>query len=164
MSLPGSSGSGGVVGLVLTMARGSDASSRRTAATTSRFSTAAAATVGAVAVAGLTLGWRILGGLEALTSTTYGQTLLIKTGLVLVVLGLAAYNRWVLLPRTAANPDRGDPRTTRDRGSGRGSPARRRAAHDRFLTGQSPVAEATGSATRDPCCPGGRRHPRTTPR
>ncbi len=90
---------GGIVGLVLTMAAGSDASSRRTAATTSRFSAAAAATVSAVAVAGLTLGWRILGSVEALTSTAYGRTLLIKTGLVLVVLALAAYNRWVLLPR-----------------------------------------------------------------
>lgn len=144
---------GGVVGLVLTMAAGSDASSRRTAATTSRFSIGAAATVAAVAVAGLTLGWRILGSLGALTSTAYGKTLLVKTALVLVVLALAAYNRWVLLPRTAADPDRATPAPLV-------AAVRVEAAllvavllTTGFLTGQSPVAEAAGSASATSAAP-----------
>lgn len=136
---------GGVLGLMLVMAAGSDASSRRTATTTSRFSAAAAAAVSAVAVAGLTLGWRILGSLEALTSTVYGRTLLIKTGLVLVVVALAAYNRWVLLPRAAANPDRPTPAPLVAVVRAEGAVLVAVLLATGFLTGQSPVPEVTGS-------------------
>ncbi|MDQ3458088.1 MAG: copper resistance D family protein [Deinococcota bacterium] len=40
-------------------------------------------------------------GLSALTETTYGWTLTVKILLVLVILGIAAANRWLLMPKLA---------------------------------------------------------------
>lgn len=63
-----------------------------------RFSTTAAVSVVLLTVAGLGLSYAELGSLGALTSTSYGTVLLVKLGLVAVVLFLAAYNRFLLLP------------------------------------------------------------------
>lgn len=71
------------------------------ARTLARFSTVAAALVGLVAVTGIALGWRILGGFGPLAATTYGRLLLVKAGLVLLALAVAWWNRYRLLPRVA---------------------------------------------------------------
>ena len=96
---------GGVLGLAVVLAGGSDASARQATATASRFSAAAGWTVLALAVTGTVLGWRLVGGLPALVSTGYGQLLLIKVAVVLGVVAVAAWNRFVHLPRLLARPD-----------------------------------------------------------
>jgi copper transport protein len=68
-----------------------------TVALVRRFSSAAAISVIALIAAGLVLAWQEVGSLDALTSTTYGQLLLLKVGAVGVVLFVAAYNRFLLL-------------------------------------------------------------------
>ncbi len=90
---------GGLTGLVVLFARSSAASADDAAATTARFSAAATWAVAVVAATGLLLGWRILGSVDALFTTGYGRTLMVKTSLVLVVLALAGWNRYRLLPR-----------------------------------------------------------------
>ncbi|CAN5798616.1 copper resistance protein CopC [soil metagenome] len=61
----------------------------------------AGAVVAAVIVAGTTLGWIEVGGLHALTTTTYGRLLLVKVALVALVLAGAAWNRFRLVPALA---------------------------------------------------------------
>ncbi len=95
---------GGLTGLVILLARSSAVSPEDGAATTARFSAAATWAVAVVAGTGLLLGWRILGSLDALVTTGYGRTLLVKTSLVLVVLALAGWNRYRLLPRVRRAP------------------------------------------------------------
>lgn len=95
---------GGILGLVLTMSRWSDASASRAASTVARFSSIAGWTVTALAVAGTVLAWRILGSIEGLWRTSYGQALLVKLCLVAGVLAMAAWNRYRLLPQVRAEP------------------------------------------------------------
>ncbi|WP_295397402.1 CopD family protein [Meiothermus sp.] len=68
--------------------------------------------LGLVSVVGLTLlgvylSWERLGALSNLWSTPYGQSLLLKLGLVALVVGVAALNRLWLLPRLQAKQVRG---------------------------------------------------------
>jgi copper transport protein len=70
----------------------------------SRFSTLAAALVAVLGVAGVLLAWRILGSWSALVDTGYGQALLVKLGLVVAVLAVAGYNRFVVLPAIDTAP------------------------------------------------------------
>lgn len=58
-----------------------------------RFSRAASWAVVAVVVSGAFQGWRQVGGVEALTSTTYGRVLSAKLGLFAVLLALGAVSR-----------------------------------------------------------------------
>jgi copper transport protein len=97
-----------------------------TVAIVRRFSTMAAVTVVLLALSGVVLGWQELGSFGALTSSDYGQTLLVKLALVGAVLVLAGYNRFLLLPWLLAD----DPATTGDGGA----PA---AADDRGEDGSS---------------------------
>lgn len=89
---------GGLAGLALVLpdlaGRGAMA-----AEVLSRFSSAAAGVLAALVATGSVLAWRILGSWGGLLDTTYGQLLLVKLGLVLVVVAIAAWNRWSLLPR-----------------------------------------------------------------
>ncbi|KAA1418691.1 copper resistance protein CopC [Nocardioides humilatus] len=78
----------------------------------SRFSTVAAGLLAVLAAAGTLLGWRILGSWSALVDTTYGRLLLVKVGLALVVLGIAAWNRYGLLPRVSDGAHEARRRTT----------------------------------------------------
>lgn len=87
--LAGSFWLGGLVGLLL---------ERPSAGVLARFSTFAAGLLGTAAVTGLVLTWRVLGTWD-LTATAYGRLLLVKLGVVLVVVAIAAYNRYRLLPR-----------------------------------------------------------------
>ncbi|WP_337925725.1 CopD family protein [Kribbella italica] len=96
--LAGSVWLGGLVALALTLP---DLSGRGVVAATvlARFSTAAAGVLAVLVATGSVLAWRILGSWSALLDTTYGQLLLVKIGIVLVALAIAAWNRWSLLPR-----------------------------------------------------------------
>jgi copper transport protein len=109
--LAGSVWLGGLAGLALTLpalaAHGSAA-----AGTLARFSTAAAGVLAALVVTGALLTWRILGSWSALTGTGYGRLLLTKIALVLVVLVIAAWNRWSLLPRLQQATRRADRQTS----------------------------------------------------
>lgn len=70
-----------------------------------RFGRVAIWAVGALTLAGLLLGWRLLGGAAPLVTTAYGWTLLAKLAVVAALLGLAAMNKLRLSPALAA----GDP-------------------------------------------------------
>ncbi|MBR1120672.1 copper resistance protein CopC [Bradyrhizobium lablabi] len=69
------------------------------------FSAGAVAAVGLVALTGLTLAAIQLQSFRALVDTGYGAILLVKLGLVIVLLGFAALNRFVVTPALAADPD-----------------------------------------------------------
>ena len=67
--------------------------------------------MGYVAVAvligtGLINSWFLVGSLDGLTSTPYGQLLLLKLSLLLGMLGLAFVNRFWLVPALATNSDK----------------------------------------------------------
>lgn len=96
---------GGLRGLTIVLARASHIPASHTATVLARFSTAAAWTVAAVAATGLILAWRIPGDIRGLASTGYGQLLLIKVSLVLLVVLVAGWNRYVLLPRVLPSND-----------------------------------------------------------
>lgn len=67
-----------------------------------RFSTWASGVLVVLAVSGTVVGWRVAGSWGALLDTGYGALLLVKVGLVLVAVAVAAWNRFVLLPRLRA--------------------------------------------------------------
>lgn len=85
---------GGVIGLVFVLRTGE----RGAAVAVVRFSSIAALVLAASAVTGIVMAWLILDSLHALTGTRYGLTLLVKIGAVAVVVLLAAWNRWKLVP------------------------------------------------------------------
>lgn len=95
---------GGLVGLGLLLRRrlraGPDDSEllRSTAAVVARFSTLAAATLALLVLAGVVLAWQEVGSRAALGSTTYGRLVLAKVLATLVVVAVAAYNRFRLVP------------------------------------------------------------------
>jgi putative copper export protein/methionine-rich copper-binding protein CopC len=63
-----------------------------------RFSAAAAISIVLLTVAGLVLGVVQVGSLTRLFTTSYGQLLLAKLAIVAVILAMAAFNRYRLLP------------------------------------------------------------------
>ncbi|KIC14825.1 copper resistance D family protein [Leisingera sp. ANG-Vp] len=67
-----------------------------------RFGQAAMVAVPLLILAGLLMAWKLVGGLSALVSTGYGQTLLVKLGLVAALLALAAVNKLRLVPAMQA--------------------------------------------------------------
>ena len=90
---------GGIVGLAVVLRRPTDQPVASTAGIVARFSTIAAFSVGALAAAGIALGWNASGGSwNAIISTTYGRLLLAKVLVTAVILGVAAYNRSWLVP------------------------------------------------------------------
>ncbi|WP_265521537.1 copper resistance protein CopC [Oerskovia flava] len=103
--LTGAAWLGGIIGLTLTLAPAGRVSDRRAAATVSRFSTLGAWLVLVLALTGMILGWRILGSVDALVTTGYGRTLLVKLGLALCLVLIAAWNRYRLVPDVATRPD-----------------------------------------------------------
>ncbi len=70
-----------------------------------RFSTLAGVLVVLVGVTGTILAVVIVGSFPALVDSAYGRLLLIKIGLVAVIGGLAAWNRFWLVPRLGRNGD-----------------------------------------------------------
>jgi copper transport protein len=92
---------GGLVGLAITLPalRGR----RRDAVTVvARFSGVAAGVLALLAASGTLMGWRILGSWDALFGTTYGVLLLVKVGIALLIVAIAGWNRYRLLPRVTA--------------------------------------------------------------
>ena len=106
----GSFWTGGVLGLLLFLAdqrRRERADSREPTAATSvveRFSGLAVCSVLLLALTGTLMAVMIIDDLDALFSTAYGRTLLVKVGLVALVVAIAGYNRLRLLPRLATRP------------------------------------------------------------
>jgi copper transport protein len=89
---------GGLVWLLLGL-RGLDGVAR--AAAVRRFSQLAFAAVAVIAVTGVLRAVPEVGSLAALVSTSFGVVLLIKTGLFVVLMGVAWRNRYRLVPRIA---------------------------------------------------------------
>jgi len=98
---------GGLVGLALALsARPDRAEATRTL---SRFSTLAASVLAVLLGSGVLLAWRIVGSWENLFHTSYGWLLLTKVGMVSTAALIAAWNRFVLMPRAqqaTADPER----------------------------------------------------------
>ncbi|MEL7518990.1 MAG: CopD family protein, partial [Pseudomonadota bacterium] len=67
-----------------------------------RFGLIAAYAVGLLIAAGVVLSWLLSGSLSALFGTAYGWALLTKVALVTGLLGLAALNKWRLVPALRA--------------------------------------------------------------
>lgn len=63
-----------------------------------RFGVVVAGVVAALLVAGTGLAWILSGSLSALLGTAYGWGLLAKVGIIAALLGLAARNKWRLVP------------------------------------------------------------------
>jgi copper transport protein len=107
--LAGSAWLGGVVALAavlpLLAERGASA-----AETFARFSVIAAGLLVAMAATGALLAWRITGSWSAFVQTAYGGLLIAKVTTVVVVVVLAAWNRYVLLPRVRRSTRRRDQR------------------------------------------------------
>lgn len=89
---------GGLVWLLLGL-RGLDGPARASAVR--RFSQLAFAAVAVIAVTGVLRAVPEVGSLGALTSTSFGVALLVKTGLFLALTGIAWRNRYRLAPRIA---------------------------------------------------------------
>ena len=100
---------GGLLQLIVVvpaLIRGIDSAqqARALAGVVGRFSTMALITVNVIIVTGVYSSIVEVGSIEGLLATLYGQSLLVKTGLVLVVLGLAAFNLLVVRPGLAQLP------------------------------------------------------------
>lgn len=89
---------GGLVGLALTLPSLAGRA-RDSAEVLARFSGVAAGVLALLVVSGSLLGWRVVGSWSGLFGTTYGRLLLVKVAIVAVVGGVAAWNRFALLPR-----------------------------------------------------------------
>ena len=89
---------GGLVGLAITVPmlahRGSEM-----ALVITRFSSMAATVLVLLVATGSLMSWRILGSWAGLVDTTYGRLLLVKIAIVGLVVALAGFNRFRLLPR-----------------------------------------------------------------
>ena len=88
------------MGLVLAL-RALSGRGRDAALALSRFSTLAAAVLALLVASGSLMSWRILGSWSGFVDTTYGRLLLAKIGVVALVVLLAAWNRFRLLPRVS---------------------------------------------------------------
>lgn len=100
--LAGSVWLGGLVGLAITLpaiaGRGTHA-----AEVLGRFSALAAGVLAALVATGGLLAWRIVASWENLFGTRYGWLLLTKIALVTLAAAIAAWNRYVLVPRARAD-------------------------------------------------------------
>ena len=100
---------GGLVFLALAIRRrqDDDRHGRKVLAeTVSRFSVMATSAVLALAAAGLLFAYKQTGSIHALTSTRYGELLIAKVSLALVVGLIGLYNNRVLVPTIEQNPGR----------------------------------------------------------
>ena len=94
---------GGLVLLLVSLRRMDDPAERATVV--GRFSTMATASIVLVGLAGAVLSWTEVRAFGALTSTTYGWTLLAKVGIVALVAAAGAYNHFRLVPAVVAAPE-----------------------------------------------------------
>jgi len=68
------------------------------AALVNRFTTLALCSAGVLVLTGVTTAWLHLGTIDALWTSDYGKTLIVKLSLVAVVFVLGAYNNWRVKP------------------------------------------------------------------
>ena len=92
---------GGLVGLAMSLPALAGRA-RAAAETLARFSTFAAALLAVLVAAGSVLAWRIVGSWDDLLSTNYGRLLIVKVIIAALAVGIAAWNRYALLPRILA--------------------------------------------------------------
>ncbi|MBC9224865.1 hypothetical protein GL325_00885 [Aeromicrobium sp. 636] len=90
---------GGLVGLAIVLAAGSALRVADRATAIARFSAVAGLVLVALAAAGIVLYWRIADSLPALWQTGYGRAVLVKALLLVPVVAVAAWNRFVLVRR-----------------------------------------------------------------
>lgn len=106
--LAGSLWTGGVVGLLLFVASaratGSGTAPTLAVKVVQRFSRLAVWSVALLTVSGTIMGTMIVGSVDTLVTTSYGLTLLLKIGIVIPVVAIAAYNKLRLLPRICSRP------------------------------------------------------------
>lgn len=107
--LAGAFWTGGVLGLLrflaatrVTNAQESGTSPALAVKVVQRFSRMAVWSVIVLAVSGTVMGVMIVGSVDALVTTSYGLTLLLKIGIVSPVIAIAAYNGLRLLPRISS--------------------------------------------------------------
>src|SRR5204863_3195776 len=98
---------GGLLALAIALPRASrplsaEQRSRFTAALVPRLSAIALVSVGVIAATGLVRALSELSAVSQLWSTGYGRALMVKTALLLAVVGLGWVNRRRLVPRIAA--------------------------------------------------------------
>lgn len=109
--LAGAFWTGGVLGLLLFLAatrvtstQEAGSSPALAAKVVQRFSGVAVWGVVILAVSGTVMGIMIVGSVDALITTSYGLTLILKIGIVIPVIAIAAYNGLRLLPRISSRP------------------------------------------------------------
>jgi putative copper export protein/mono/diheme cytochrome c family protein len=90
--------------LLLRAARDRQESLGLAQAAVQRFSTLGVASVAAILVTGIVNTWFLAGSVPALVGTDYGRLLLVKVALFLVMVAIAAINRFRLRPRLANEP------------------------------------------------------------
>jgi copper transport protein len=95
---------GTLAGVAVACHRSSRARAIDVAETVSRFSSIAVETILALSVAGMILAFLIVDSLPALVESAWGITFLVKVALVALILGLAAANRYLLLPTVQSRP------------------------------------------------------------
>jgi copper transport protein len=99
---------GGLVLLAVTVrARSLDDDPVGAARLVSRFSGVALLSVLVLALSGVAMAWALVRTPDALRTTGYGTLLSVKITLVLVAVGVAAYNRWRLVPAVTARTPAG---------------------------------------------------------
>lgn len=90
--------------LMLAWSRGNPVAGGRAAQATARFSTLGIVCVATLFASGLLNSWELLNDPGDLLTTTYGSVLSFKVGLFLMIVSVAAYNRYRLTPRLPAPP------------------------------------------------------------
>jgi copper transport protein len=91
---------GGLVGMVVVL-RGTSGRSDVGMLAVTRFSALAASVLAALVLAGSVLAWQLVGSWDGLVASGYGQVLLAKIALAATAVGVAAYNRFRLVPHAA---------------------------------------------------------------
>ncbi|WP_062430741.1 copper resistance protein CopC [Herbidospora daliensis] len=97
---------GGLLGLCLLFVPDPDHRTAEVASAVGRFSTAALWLVAGLGVSAVVLWWRIADSVEGLWTTAYGRLVLVKLVLVLAVIGVAAWNRYRLVPAVLVGASR----------------------------------------------------------
>ncbi|HET6365067.1 MAG TPA: CopD family protein [Nitrospirota bacterium] len=81
------------------MVKHDDHAAQSIAGAAARFSRIAGIAVGIIALTALYQAWINAGSIEALLKSSYGRTVIVKTVLFFLLLGLGAFNRYISVPR-----------------------------------------------------------------
>lgn len=103
---------GGLIGLLLALLPHHQLRVRTLAQIVGRFSAAALWLVVALTVAAIALWWRIADSITGLWTTYYGQLVLIKVALAVVIVLIAAWNRYRLVPQLTGHRTPSRPATS----------------------------------------------------